>query len=331
MALEADLVLEGGGLKGIGLVGAVDALETSGYRFHRVAGTSAGSIVAALLAAGYCGAELADLLLETDLRRFADPSGRVPLVGPAFTFVTQGGLLAGEAFRAWLEEQLAAKGVRTFGDLRERDRGSHLAGDRRFDLVVTVADLTRGELVYLPWDYQRVYGLDPAEQPVADAVRASISIPFVYEPVELRAADGTVSTLVDGGVLSNFPIDVFDRTDEKPPRWPTFGIKIIEPYAGETMRLLPRWLPRARPAELLESVLATMVVGHDQRWLNMPCVRERAVIVDTSAIGTLEFWASRGKKESVLAAGGEAAREFLSTWDEEDHFRRCRGAGPRVT
>lgn len=50
-ATRADLVCEGGGVRGIGLVGAVDALVQAGYRFPRVAGTSAGAIVASLVAA----------------------------------------------------------------------------------------------------------------------------------------------------------------------------------------------------------------------------------------------------------------------------------------
>ena len=49
--VRVDLVCEGGGVRGIGLVGAVDALAAAGYRFPRVAGTSAGAIVASLIAA----------------------------------------------------------------------------------------------------------------------------------------------------------------------------------------------------------------------------------------------------------------------------------------
>src|SRR5580704_8121255 len=48
---RADLVLEGGGVKGIGLVGAVTTLSEAGWTFPRVAGTSAGAICAALVAA----------------------------------------------------------------------------------------------------------------------------------------------------------------------------------------------------------------------------------------------------------------------------------------
>ena len=48
--LRADLALEGGGVKGIGLAGAVLALDEAGYSFPRVAGTSAGAIAATLIA-----------------------------------------------------------------------------------------------------------------------------------------------------------------------------------------------------------------------------------------------------------------------------------------
>lgn len=72
--------------------------------------------------------------------------------------------------------------------------------ERRYRLVVTAADVTTGQLVGLPWYYRRVYGLDPDEQPVADAVRTAPSIPFFCRPVPLTAANGLTSTLVDGGL-----------------------------------------------------------------------------------------------------------------------------------
>ena len=91
----------------------------------------------------------------------------------------------------------------TFGDLAIDD--DELPPEQRYRLVVTVADVTTGQLVRLPWDYRRVYGLDPDEQSVADAVRASMSIPFFFRPVSVTSAAGLTSTLVDGGLLSNFP------------------------------------------------------------------------------------------------------------------------------
>jgi NTE family protein len=90
-----------------------------------------------------------------------------------------------------VRNELEQLGVVTFGDLER-------------ELVLMATDITRGRLLHLPWDYPRL-DLDPDEQLVADAVRASISIPLFFEPVKLSDR-----TLVDGGVLSNFPIEIFD-------------------------------------------------------------------------------------------------------------------------
>jgi len=74
MALKTDAVFEGGGVKGIGLVGAVSEIEKADYVFENLAGTSAGSIVASLLAVGYKAAEIKvemDRLNYNDFPSFA--------------------------------------------------------------------------------------------------------------------------------------------------------------------------------------------------------------------------------------------------------------------
>ena len=68
----ADLVLEGGGVKGIALVGAISVLQERGYEFRRVAGTSAGAIVGSLVAANVGAAELEEIMRGVDYRRFQD-------------------------------------------------------------------------------------------------------------------------------------------------------------------------------------------------------------------------------------------------------------------
>ena len=70
--MKVDAVFEGGGVKGIGLIGAVCCFEDCGYELHRFAGTSAGSIIASLLAVGYTGKELKDIMLNYDYRNFLD-------------------------------------------------------------------------------------------------------------------------------------------------------------------------------------------------------------------------------------------------------------------
>jgi NTE family protein len=178
--LAADLVLEGGGVLGLGHVGAISVLEEAGYSFPRVAGTSAGAIVGALVAAGMPASRLTEIMQSLDYRRFTDKSlvDRVPVAGPLVSLVVENGVYEGDALREWLGNLLSDEcGVETIGDLRFDDADSSLSTDQHYKLVVTATDVTRGELVRFPWDYRVTYGLDPDTQRVADAVRASMSIP----------------------------------------------------------------------------------------------------------------------------------------------------------
>jgi NTE family protein len=193
--------------------------------------------------------------------------------------------------------------------------------------VVTVADLTNGQLVRLPWDYERLFGLDPDEQSVADAVRASMAIPFLFHPVTLNDAAGQRCTLVDGGVLSNFPIDSLDRPDGAEPRWPTFGVTVV-PYlpAPTAGQLIPGLrLPWDGPT-FLESLLTTLLVGHDQTYLSQPWVKVRAIQVDSTDVGVLDFGITRAEADTLYDKGYAAAAEFLRTWDWPAYLKRFRRA-----
>ncbi|CAJ1581827.1 patatin-like phospholipase family protein [[Mycobacterium] wendilense] len=331
--LRADLVLSGGGVKGIGLVGAVGALRDAGYDVQRVSGTSAGSLVGAVVAAASQSGELSsaqvrELALSVPYPKFRDSRTleRIPILGTAWGLLRETGVYRGDFAHDWIRGELKNLGVTTFGDLAIDD--DHLLPERRYRLAVTVADLTTGQLVRLPWDYRRVYGLDPDEQLVADAVRASMAIPFLFHPVTLKNAAGKPSTLVDGGVLSNFPIDSFDRPDGREPRWPTFGVAVV-PYlpAPSFEQLIPGLhLPCRSGPSFLESLLTTMLVGHDQAHLSQPWVKVRAIQVDSTDVGVLDFDISRPQASALYDKGYAATTEFLSTWDWPAYLERFRRA-----
>src|ERR1700739_1627497 len=321
-----DLVVSGGGVKFIGLGGAIVALMDAGYSIKRVSGVSAGSVVAAILAAGskdgqLTGEEVKELAFSVPLHKWRD-SGPVPYLGAAWGMVRETSMYRGDAAYDWIRSELKNLGVSSFGDLA-LDGGDPCEGPRD-KLVVAVADLTAAQLVRLPWDYPRLYGLDPDEQLVADAVRASMAIPFFYRPVKLTGAGGAAYTLVDGGVLSNITIRTFDRPDGKAPRWPTFGITVLpRPTEG-----LGAVMPVLKPLRfldqtaLLESLLTTMLAGHDQTHLNHPWVYSRSIAVESTNVGVLDFDIPRGRLEELYDKGYEAAREFLSTWDWAVYLKR---------
>ena len=327
----ADLVLSGGGVKGIGLVGAVVALMDGGYRAQRVSGTSAGSIVGAIVAAASMGDQLGpeevkELALQLDYHKFTDPGTveRLPVLGPSLAVLRGTGIYKGDYAHDWVRSQLKNLGVRTFGDLAIDD--DNLPAEQRYKLVVTVADVTTGQLVRLPWDYRRVYGLDPDEQFVADAVRASMSIPFYFRPVTLTSSTGLTSTLVDGGILSNFPIDSLDRTDRRPPRWPSFGVTVLPNLPEGNDKVIPALAPirLLGPPHLLESVITTVLVGRDQAYLSQPWVSARTIRVDSTDVGFLDFDISDNEIEALYVKGYAAAQKFLSSWDWDAYLKRFR-------
>jgi NTE family protein len=330
---QADLVLEGAGVKGIGLVGAVATLAEAGHRFPRVAGTSAGAVVAAyvvaLQRAGEPLSRLEEIARSLDYAKMRDrgllgrAAGPLARVVDGLSLAFDGGVFEGDYLRAWVAGSLADLGVHTFGDLRVTDDDSSLAPEQRYSLVVMASDVSRKRLVRWPWDYP-LYGLDPDEQSVADAVRASASIPFFFEPVTLRSRDeagrSIVSTMVDGGVLSNFPIAMFDRTDGRPPRWPTFGVRLSMRPSGRVQTHEVRGT-----VSLALSLVETMLEACDAQHIDDPCVQARSIFVDASGVSPVDFGISEEQQEQLLTAGREATVGFLEDWDFASYLRTCYG------
>lgn len=321
--VTADLVLEGGGVKGIGLVGAVLALHEAGYGFRRVAGTSAGAIAAALIAAmqtvGQPLAELQGYLQHVDYSQFERKSplrAALGRVGDAGQLLLHMGLYDGDYLLEWLGDLLRQLGVTTFADLHSHDDGLDrtLTDDQRYSLVVHTADITRGKLVRLPWDYAE-YGLVAAEQPIVDAVRASMSIPFFFDPVRFQARAATVNgvsypdgrvTWVDGGLLSNFPVEVFDRADGQPSRWPTIGIKLS---ARSTV-----YPPGRDPDDTFDEALGCLhtLLSNADRYYLSPDKVARTIFVDNAGIKATDFHLSAAQQQTLFDNGRAAAVAYLA-------------------
>jgi len=324
---RADLVLEGGGVKGVALTGAVAALATEGYAFPRVAGSSAGAVVGAVVAAlqkaGEPLSRLVDVAATLDYARVPDSSLPSPLalLSEAVSFVVSEGLHPGNYLRDWLRSTLRDLGVATFGDLRigggrglPDDPDTALPEGRRYALVVTASDLSARRLLRLPWDYPQL-GLDPDEQPVADAVRASASIPFFFRPQHIAG-----HTLVDGGLLSNFPVALFDRADGHPPRWPTFGVK-LSARPGERPIVTGS---TGNPVTFGLAVIETLLAAQDASYVDQPCVQQRTVFVDTGDTSAVDFGIGADRRRALWERGDAAARAFLRGWDEAAYLANCR-------
>jgi NTE family protein len=317
---DADLVLEGGGVKGSALVGAVTALaeHTDPYTFHRVAGTSAGAIVASLLAARMGVADIKTVMDKLDFAKFEDRSGmlgRIPRIGPIAALLLHQGMYTGSFLYDWIRETLAASGVETWADLKDNDPNSALPPPRQYRLVVVVSDVSRGLMLRLPWDYASLLGVDPDQQPVADAIRASASIPFFFRPWRMSANSDAVRhdhiICTDGGMLSNFPLQLFDRNDGKASRWPTLGVKL----SGQQNIREADWKPDNTNVQLAKSLLSTMIGAHDRAYVSDPQSSSRTVFVDTSPFRATDFTLKDADKATLYSTGMASGKKFLGSWD----------------
>ncbi len=317
----ADAVFEGGGVKGIGLVGAASVIEEHGYRWSNLAGTSAGAIVASLLAAGYSGPELKEIIGSVNYLKFKDKSGLdfVPLIGPLASLIFEKGIYAGQYFESWLRELLARKNVRTFKDLIIEE----FKDDQRyrFKLRVIASDITNGRMLALPQDIID-YGTRPEDLEVASAVRMSMSIPFFFKPSEIHdRINKQTAYVVDGGVLSNFPVWLFD-IEGGIPEWPTFGFKLVEPEEGSPHQI-------HGPITLLTALFGTMMEAHDARYIQDQHF-VRTIPIPTLGVKTTEFDITPEKTEALYQSGRKAAEDFLSTWNFAEYVRKYRTGQPQV-
>jgi NTE family protein len=325
----ADLVFEGGGVKGIGLAGAFAALQQRGFAHKRVAGTSAGAITAALIAAGYSAAELDKILLNIPFAKFKDESweDKVPLIGRGASVLFERGIYEGRFFEGWMRELLEAKGITKCGQLIDED--AEKAGDR-YRLRVIASDVTNRRMLVLPNDAE-VLGIDPDELEIAYAVRMSMSIPVFFEPVVHRnERTGEDHVIVDGGMLSNFPVWLFDCKD-RDPRWPTFGLMLVEPEPkkpiGHRIAADPdHGIDRNSVVDFVKSLASTMMAAHDRLYLDQ-ATYARTIPIPTLGVGTTEFEISPQRVHDLYDSGHKAATDFLAKWDFQayiDEYRRGR-------
>jgi len=297
-----DAVFEGGGVRGIGFVGAIKKFEEAGYRFRHVAGSSAGAIVASLIVAGYTADEMYEELAKISFEDFKT-SGSVwqKAIGPIGLLINANknfGLHSTKQFEDWIEKLLSKKGVHTFADI----------GDR---LKVTASDITDERILVLPDDLAK-FGIDPKTFSVATAVRMSMSIPVYYEPYELLDPNGNVHYIVDGGLMSNYPIWLLD-TGARRMDIPVFGFRFRH-YPGANKG------KKNNLIAYIKQVINTIVEGPGG--MTDALVHgdtARTVVIDSKVddhvVAITDFGISPETINALHENGKIATTEFLETWD----------------
>jgi NTE family protein len=351
-----DLVFEGGGAKGSAFVGALDVLFAAGHHYRRVIGTSAGAITATLLGAGYSPAEMLAACNETvpgttnpvfttfmdapqssdfsnevrdhsqtmDLFRLAHVPDLVSrgilhalleadLYRELFSFNECGGFYSGNAFLTWFRGKLQAKNI---------DPGitwKDFSAQTKSDVSVVTSDVTDQEMVVLN-------SRTAPNCPVAESVRMSMSIPFVWREMiwqdhwgSYRNSSKTDHIFVDGGVLSNFPLKLVVERDAEvveimgdtdPDAAGTIGLLLDESLAVAGAGVSDTRRPRLRTADRVTRLVDTMMGTSD-----MEVMRQYPKLIcriPVGGYGTTEFRMSPERMALLIKSGHAAMTEYLN-------------------
>lgn len=315
---KINAVFEGGGVRGIGHVGAACIFEKKGYEFINLAGSSAGAIVASLLAVGYNCEEIRKEMDHVNYMKFKQESllDRLGTLGKVISILTNYGIYSADYFEEWLTDLLRKKGKVTFGDIKTDVKP---CGDAPYRLQITASDLTDQKLLILPNDLKD-FCIDPDSFPIAKAVRMSMSIPIFYEPYLLKDCNGKEHYIVDGGLLSNYPIWIFDKVKSYPP-CSTVGFKFVDSTKENKGAVKDI---KMNIMEYIFSLVSTGINAKDKQYISATKGDfQRTVTIPTIVtiegeeknIGATDFGITDEESDALFLSGVNAARHFLDIWN----------------
>lgn len=281
-----NLVFRGGGVLGIGYVGALNELRNNNQlkSIERIAGTSAGAILATLFCVGYTPDELYQIMMDLDFKSFCDHENIFDLLS------SRHGLYRGKFFQQWIEILIAAKTnvpFSTFRDLHDLDFP---------DLSTVTTYLNEGDVMICN------YASTP-DVIVSEAVRASMSIPLFFDRFIFTKGFNPTQDFVDGGEMLNYPISLFNGYPEE-----------------ETIGLFLHDQGNKQPPIVLDSILsfakanfeAAMASGNAEFFNNSKYVRQ-TVIIDSLGISATDFALSSNDKIRLYNSGVESTEKYLKS------------------
>ena len=326
-----NLVFEGGGVKGIAYVGALDILDGKGIipDIERVGGTSAGAINAVLLGLGFSVKETNDILWALNFNDFLDDSWG--LVRDSQRLVQEFGWYKGDFFRNWIGKLIKEKtgnSESTFADIEG------MKEKKNFKSMYFMG-------TNLSTSYSEVFSAEHTPRVcVADAVRISMSIPLFF--AARRSSRGDV--YVDGGVLDNYPVKLFDRkkyigsnnyTETKYYKNTNTSIKSLDRpiskyvfnketlgFRLDSQEQISVFRDHAEPPhnkiddffDYTWALVNTIMESQQQAHLHSDDWA-RTVYIDTLGVGTTDFDLPDAKKKELVKSGGKGAIKYFEWYD----------------
>ena len=331
-----NLVFEGGGVKGIAYVGALEVLDKEGIlkNIKRVAGTSAGAMVAVLVGLNYTASEISEILWDLNFQNFLDDT--FGYARDIDRLINEYGWYKGDFFRDKMADYIKNKtgnGEATFKDLAKAKKYR--------DIYLIGADLSTG--------FTKVFCYNNTpDVKVADAARISMSIPLFFRAVQNINNDGHV--YVDGGLLDNYPIKVFDRAsfitkesnkreteyydktnkslskklgqiDKHVYNKETLGFRLDSKEEIEKFLHPDMVMPIKNDIKTLFSYTKALVTTlidfqnnvhlHSDDW-------QRTVYIDSLGVGSTDFKISDSKKKELVKSGFNHTQDYLKWYNNDE-------------
>jgi NTE family protein len=330
-----NLVLEGGGIRGFAYAGVFNVLENKGIlqQVENVGGSSAGAIAGMLVCIGYSASEVDSLMTHLPVQKLNDGKGGI--AGKYIRFKKSYGIYKGDAFEKWLKHLVAYKtgnALLTFEDLHRLHADNKLYKD----FYCTGTNLSRQRLEVFSWQ-------NTPNMPIALAARISGGIPLYFEPVALdndlkkiRKNDSTsfINYYVDGGMLNNYPIGMFDSCDcgthnplfcdKAKFNTQTLGIKLERQQQIDSLEHNNTQIPEYDIRSSSEYLLAftnLLLETISRKYPDLENEKGRTIYVSQGNISSQIKKTSEGDKLLLYHYGVTAANSFFAAKDREEKSR----------
>jgi len=282
-----NLVLSGGGSKGFAYFGVYQALTELDPNFmnhlESLAGTSAGAIMATLIALRYKPKDLYSFITSFDYNKLKS--------WDFLNILKNQGLETGEHIIVFIRKIIAhkihpPKSDPTFQDLYDY---------HPYTLNIVVTHLNTYQM--------KVYNhLQTPDMSVAEAVRQSMSMPMMMTPMKMINSEDQTDYYVDGGLVNNFPIDLYPDADE------TFGV------------LVENTQERYEIANNEEYIYHVMMCGYHQMTQSkiQKYTQTRILQIDAGDISMTHFDLPYEQRAKLYQIGHQTTLKYFQTSENDD-------------
>ena len=319
-----NLVLEGGGIRGVAYAGAISVLEQQHIllEIEKIAGTSSGAIAGVMISVGYNATEIDSIMRSLPVKEFNDGKGGI--FGKYRRARNNYGLYKGEKFTRWIQQLIKYKtGDENFSFAQLHNL--HLQNNLYKEFYCTATNLSKQQLEIFSFE-------NTPDMPLALAVRISGGIPLFFEPIILNNQYQKIEKMdtisfknyyIDGGMIANYPISIFDTCEnngnpfECDKIWfntQTLGIKLERPAQIDSLKNNSNHAPPFEINSLKEYMHAfnTLVLETlNQKYPNREDEKGRTIYISYGTVPATVHKMTPAEKEMLFNNGVAGVTDFL--------------------